>query len=172
MNYVRPRFFQAGRGAPRRATQERYQVSFSFVSFSFILPTFRSSLTMDMFAEDARISNRIFGVDNVVVMFPYKHPEDEPDHDLHKPYQFEWKANMNYCLTMKSSLDFECTEATNIVDGDNKFLPFAMRKSGLTVVKYYKFENGADKDQVWMYCPNSYNLFLWNRRGDCVNGAY
>jgi hypothetical protein len=112
----------------------------------------------------------IFKKENYVRTFGYVNAED--DHPLNKPYEFDWPDGMNFCLTMKYSLNFECEEATNEVEGDKKFLPFAMRKSGLTVVKYYKTEDAADKDGVWYHAPYGYYLFLWNRAGECVNGAY
>ena len=105
-----------------------------------------------------------------LVTFDWVSPDEE--HELNKPFEFEWKANRNYCLTMKSSMDFECEEATNVEDNDNKFLPFALLKSGLTVVKYYKSEDGPDKDDAWADCPHCAYLFLWDRKGTCVNGAY
>ena len=107
---------------------------------------------------------------NPVVKFPWKAADEE--HPLNQPFEFDWKQNRNFCLTMKYSLDFECDEATNYEETDKKFLPFALRKSGLTVLKYYKSEEGADRDKVWEYCPYGYNLFLWSRDGECVNGAY
>ena len=111
-----------------------------------------------------------FRRNDVVATFPWIPAEKEDE--LNQPFEFDWKPNRNFCLTMKSSLDFECPEATNEEEGDNKFLPFAMRKSGLTVVKYYKTEEGTTKDKAWYNCPYSEYLFLWNRAGECVNGAY
>ena len=107
---------------------------------------------------------------NPIVVFPWK-PADE-EHALNTPYEFEWKPNRNFCLTMKLSLDFECAAATNDDEDDNKFLSFALRKSGLIVLKYYKTEEEVNRDRVWAFCPWDYNLFLWNRDGECVNGAY
>ena len=112
----------------------------------------------------------IFEKEDYVRTFGYAYASD--DTPLNEPYEFEWPAGMNFCLTMKSALDFQCEEATNVEEGDNKFLPFAMRKSGLTVVKYYKTEEGAGEDRVWYHAPYAFNLFLWNRAGDCVDGAY
>ena len=97
----------------------------------------------------------------------------EKDDPLNEPHVFDFPEGAKFVLTMKSSLDFECPEAENIEEGDNKFLPFAMRKSGLTVVKFYQTEDEpATLDRVWYFAPDYNFLFLWDKEGNCVNGAY
>ena len=105
-------------------------------------------------------------------MEPWKNPVAKFTDPDDTPYEFQWKPNRNYCLTAKRMNLFECEEATNYEDEDNKFLPFALRKEGLYVLRYYKTEDGPDKAKVWENCPFGMNLFLWDREGNCVNGAY
>ena len=98
---------------------------------------------------------------------------DDTENDLNQQHVFDFPEGMNFVLTMKSCLDFECDEATNEVEGDTKFSSFAMRKSGLTVVKFYRTEDEPETlDRVWYYCPYSQYLFLWDKEGNLVNGAY
>ena len=98
---------------------------------------------------------------------------DEKDNPLNEPHVFDWPEGMEYVLTMKAAGDFECEEAQNIEEEDRKFLPFAMRKSGLTVVKFYETEDQAKTlDRVWYFAPDYQYLFLWNKDGVCVDGAY
>ena len=60
--------------------------------------------------------------------------------------------------------DFECEEA------DNDFLGFALMKDGLYVKGYYKTE--AELEPLYENRHYAYNLFVWDREGFCVNGAY
>ena len=72
----------------------------------------------------------------------------------------------------KTGEEYVMFKNTYYEEGDNKFLPFALRKEGLYVLRYYKTEDGPDKAKVWENCPSGMNLFLWDREGNCVNGAY
>ena len=89
-------------------------------------------------------------------------------------YQFEWKANRNFCVTAKHCCDFECDEATNEIEGDGKFLKFALKtKDYFELVGYFKTKNNAEK--AWdKFMEKNYNyfMFVWNRQGECVNGYY
>ena len=95
------------------------------------------------------------------------------DNPLNEPHVFDFPEGMEFVLTMKDSLDFECHEADNTEEDMTKFGSFAMRKSGLTVVKYYRTEAEVETlDRAWYHCPYGKLLFLWNKEGEEVNGAY
>ena len=93
-------------------------------------------------------------------------------------YKFEWKANRNFCVTAKHFCDFECDEADTEVEGDGKFFKFALKTEGewaddgsFTVVGYYKTQKNALKAML-DYPKSSWLLFVWDRQGNCVDGAY
>ena len=98
-------------------------------------------------------------------------------------YQFEWKANRNFCVTAKHCCDFECDEAKTEEDGDGKFLKFALKTNDVIrpgdfrgtfeLVGYFNTQNNAEK--AWdKFMEKNYNyfMFVWNRQGECVNGYY
>ena len=98
---------------------------------------------------------------------------DEKDNPLNEPHVFDFPEGMEFVLTMKSSLDFECQESRNTEEDMTKFSSFAMRKSGLTVVKYYRTEAEVETlDRAWYFRPYAELLFLWDKEGKEVNGAY
>ena len=89
--------------------------------------------------------------------------------------QFEWKANMNFCVTAKNILDFECAEAEAARE-DGTWLEFALT-GDVAIIGYFKTESAAEKAMV--DCWNSENpthpchySFMWNRAGECVDGSY
>lgn len=92
-------------------------------------------------------------------------------------FEFDWKANRNFCLTAKHFCDFECEEAETEVAGDGKFFKFALKTEGefaddgtFKLIGYYKTEKNAVKAMVNF--PAYTRLFLWNREGKCVDGVY
>ena len=90
------------------------------------------------------------------------------DNPLNEPHVFAWPEGSEFVLTMKSSLDFECQEAQNTGEDMTKFHSFAMRKSGLTVVKFYRTKDEPKTlDRVWFHCPSYSYLFLWDKEGNC-----
>jgi hypothetical protein len=90
-------------------------------------------------------------------------------------FQFEWKADRNFCVTAKHALDFESDEAEAAREGGT-FFKFAL--TGIfAVIGYYKTKRAAEKAMV--ECWNSetpthpcHYSFLWNKAGECVNGSY
>jgi hypothetical protein len=91
-------------------------------------------------------------------------------------YKFDWKPNRNFCLTAKPAQDFEGDNACKAKEND-KFLEFALEKGGpyqdgLVVVGYFKTEDAKAVEEAWNHCPYLWFLFLWDRNGKCVNGAY
>ena len=95
-------------------------------------------------------------------------------------FKFEWKANRNFCVTAKHALDFECDEADTEVEGDGKFLKYALKINDggtFALIGYFKTEKAAAKAMVecWNHeTPTHQNhfSFLWNRKGECVDGCY
>ena len=85
---------------------------------------------------------------------------------MNGPIKFNWAPNRNYCLTMKHSLDFECEEA------DKDFIKFARQKQGSAVIGYYKSKTAKALQKAYENCPYGHYLFLWDREGNCVDGAY
>ena len=79
-------------------------------------------------------------------------------------YKFNFPRGTKFCVTLKHACDFECEEA------DNDFLGFALMKDGLCVQGYYKTE--AELEPLYENRHHAYNLFVWDREGFCVNGAY
>ena len=61
-------------------------------------------------------------------------------------------------------LDFECEAA------DKDFIGFALRPEGLVVIGYFKTEKQLGK--VLARRPSWANMFVWDRNGECVDGAY
>jgi hypothetical protein len=95
------------------------------------------------------------------------------DNPLNEPHVFDFPEGMEFVLTMKNSLDFECQEAENTEEDMTKFSSFAMRKSGLTIVKFYRTEAEVKTlDRAWYFRPYAELLFLWDKEGKMVNGAY
>ena len=93
------------------------------------------------------------------------------DNPLNEPHVFDWPEGMHFAITLKSALDFECEEATNVEEDDNKFLPFAIRKSGLREHGFYATEKEVEADEIWG-ASHVDNIFVWNKAGECVNGAF
>ena len=90
-------------------------------------------------------------------------------------FQFEWKANRNFCVTAKHQLDYECAEAQD-ARGTNDWFKFALTGE-MSLIGYFKTEKAAS--QAMVKCWNSANpthanhySFLWNRAGECVDGSY
>ena len=97
-------------------------------------------------------------------------------------FEFDWKANRNFCLTSKNSCDFECQEAEEARENDT-FHEFALKlehvfwplgplqKSTFRFVGYYKTLKAAEKamDNKIDFCEYA---FIWNRKGEFVNGVY
>ena len=79
-------------------------------------------------------------------------------------YKFNFPRGTKFCVTLKHACDFECEEA------DNDFLGFALKKEGLYVKGYYKTE--AELEPLYENRHHAYNLFVWDREGFCVDGAY
>ena len=69
-----------------------------------------------------------------------------------------------FCVTMKHACDFECAEA------DDDYFAFALKPQGLVFKKFYKTEK--EVEAVLAKRPFGYNAFVWDRSGECVNGAY
>jgi hypothetical protein len=92
------------------------------------------------------------------------------------PYKFDWKPNRNFCLTAKHSLDFEGPNGDEARE-NGKFLEFALEKGGpyqegLIVVGYFKSQDSKTLQEAWEYGSHAYFLFLWDRNGECIDGAY
>ena len=88
-------------------------------------------------------------------------------------YQFEWKANQNFCVTAKHVCDFECAEADTEVPGDCKFHKFARKideYGTFTLIGYFKTQKAAEDAMIKTH--SNYYSFLWNRKGECVDGCY
>ena len=90
-------------------------------------------------------------------------------------YEFDWKANRNFCVTAKHSCDFEGKEADEAREND-KFFEFALKlehdfgKSTFRLVGYYKTERAAETAITNTHFQEY--AFMWNRKGECVDGAY
>ena len=93
-------------------------------------------------------------------------PAYEKDHPLNEPHVFDWPDGMNFAVTKKSSLDFECEEAAG------KTLEFAMRKSGMTVCGFYPTMENVQEAGVWDTLSHVDYLFVWNKQGKCVHSSY
>lgn len=84
-------------------------------------------------------------------------------------FQFDWKANRNFCVTAKFSCDFETAEAD---PEDGKFLKYALKNSEhFTLIGYFKTVPDAvkamnDSPLTWYY------FFIWDRKGECIDGYY
>ena len=95
-------------------------------------------------------------------------------------FKFEWKANRNFCLTTKHCLDFECQECDDAVENgtffeyalklEHRFCGDALQPSSFRLIGYYKTEKAADK-AIDTVDGQEYS-FVWNRKGECINGAY
>ena len=90
-------------------------------------------------------------------------------------FQFEWKANRNFCVTTKYSLDFDTEECDEAREND-KFFDYALRlthhfgKANFQLIGYYKTLKNAEAAMVGTSFGNY--AFVWDRKGECVNGAY
>ena len=92
-------------------------------------------------------------------------------------FKFDWKTNRNFCLTAKHMFDFDTEEGDTAREND-KYFEYALKlehreigASTFRLVGYYKTqktaEDAMDKKTSYMECA-----FIWNRKGECVNGAY
>ncbi len=93
-------------------------------------------------------------------------------------FKFEWKANRNFCLTAKHALDFDCEEADEARESGT-YYEFALKLehrdipyNGFRVVGYYKTEKAALEAMVKEICYTTEYAFIWNREGECVDGAH
>ena len=90
-------------------------------------------------------------------------------------YQFEWKANRNFCVTAKHCCDFECAEADTEVEGDGKFNKFALKTNDggtFALVGYFKTQANANKALDKFQEKHAfYYIFIWNRKRECVDGC-
>ena len=94
--------------------------------------------------------------------------------DKGKMFEFEWKANRNFCVTKKCELCFDTELADEFRDQD-KFFEFALLQEHpdifdceFVLVGYYKTEKAATEA---MHYIDGW-VFLWNRKGECINGCY
>ena len=92
-------------------------------------------------------------------------------------FQFEWKANRNFCVTAKHFCDFDTTECDEAREsGEEAFFAYSLKlnhsfgEADFQLVGYYKTLKNAEAAMVAF--PFDYYTFLWNRAGECVNGAY
>ena len=114
----------------------------------------------------------IFKRKDYVKEYDFAH-HSEKENPLNEPHVFSWPEGAKFVLTMKCSLNFECQEAENTEEDMTRFESFAMRKSGLTVVKFYETKDEPETlDRAWYFRPTYYYMFLWDKEGNCVNGAY
>jgi hypothetical protein len=79
-------------------------------------------------------------------------------------FEFKFPEGTKFCVTLKHACDFECEAA------DNDFFGYALRLHGLVIKGYYKTE--AQLQRLFEKRPHAYNMFVWNRSGECVDGAY
>ena len=89
-------------------------------------------------------------------------------------FQFEWKANRNFCVTAKHQLDYDCAEAD--AASGSEWFKFSL-SGEMSLIGYFKTEKAASRAMV--KCWNSENpthayhySFMWNRAGECVDGCY
>jgi hypothetical protein len=106
--------------------------------------------------------------------YPHR-PTDTDQPTMSISFQFEWKANRNFCVTAKHQLDYECCEAQD-ARGTDEWLKFAL-KGSVELIGYFKTEKAAS--QAMVKCWNSaypthanHYSFMWNRAGECVDGCY
>ena len=67
-------------------------------------------------------------------------------------------------FTLKHASAFECKEA------DEDFLNFALKMDGFFLWGY--FETKEEVDDLYEKLPCGYNMFVWNRELECVDGSY
>jgi hypothetical protein len=86
-------------------------------------------------------------------------------------FQFEWKADRNFCVTAKPEGDFESDEAEAARE-EGTFFKFALT-GDVALIGYFKTERAAEKAMV--KCWNSerpthpyHYSFMWNPAGECV----
>ena len=79
-------------------------------------------------------------------------------------FQFKFPEDTKFCVTLKHECEFECEAA------DKDFLGYALRKDGLVIKGYYKTEK--ELQRLFERRPHAYNMFVWDRSGECVDGAY
>ena len=92
-------------------------------------------------------------------------------------FKFDWKTNRNFCLTAKHMFDFDTEEGDTAREND-KYFEYALKLEHRDIpyctfrlVGYYKTEDAAEKAMVQKVKFFEYG-FIWNRKGECVNGAY
>ena len=86
-------------------------------------------------------------------------PPKEPEN-----YLFKFPKTAKFCVTLKHASAFECKEA------DEDFFDFALKMDGLSLWGY--FETEEEVDDLYEKRPCGYNMFVWNRELECVDGSY
>jgi len=87
-------------------------------------------------------------------------------------FPMEFPAGMEYVITSKHSLDFECEEAQNEEDGDTNFADFARRKSATRIHEFHPTKDSYRASRCFEDRPHDRFLFVFDRTGKLVDGAY
>ena len=92
-------------------------------------------------------------------------------------FQFEWKANRNFCVTAKHFCDFDTTECDEAREsGEEAFFAYSLKlnhhfgEANFKLIGYYKTLENAEKALI-KTAGDTWS-FLWDRSGKCVNGCY